>query len=570
MSLTAMIFRIVCFSLFLSLSLLADDNNQTISNNSSSAYISTQEQQNTKAVEHKQSSSQGVAQLQATRERVKELNIKLDLVNDYLNRDVMYAKYNNHQTYLQVEKDLTKATQMLKKAKMRHAHDEIAKLEIEKRTLQNQMSLLEDFKEPPFNSLTKPSDLPKAPEVTSPFQLFSAFAYIKQLKLAKEEYKKELDRLHVLIGKLEEKETLLLALHNIFGNNSYENIIKQIKDEKESIESAYNIASTTNRLYNKKVDDSIRNMTDLIKEQIKKLINMGVIILLIFLLSFIFKFFAKKTITDNQRYYMAHKIINFTNLFLVSLVLLFYFLENATYLVTVLGFASAGIAIAMKDLFMSMLGWFVIVFGGSFHVGDRIKVYKGGKSYVGDIVDISFLRMTILEDVTLTTYVENRRSGRVVFIPNNYVFTELLANYTHGKIKTVWDGIDITITFESNHKKAAHIVKEIVKKYSKGYTDISRKQLNLLRNQYSLKNINVDPRVYTFIEKYGVVISCWYMTNSYAALTLRSNISALIVDEFNKEEDIKIAYDTHVVNIKRDYPLRELKQEEGSDEESLS
>jgi small-conductance mechanosensitive channel len=267
---------------------------------------------------------------------------------------------------------------------------------------------------------------------------------------------------------------------------------------------------------------------------------------------------------------MAHKVINFTNLALVSLVLLFYFLENATYIGTILGFASAGIAIAMKDLFMSMLGWFVIVFGGSFHVGDRIKVYKGGKSYVGDIVDISFLRMTILEDITYTSYVENRRSGRVVFIPNNYVFTELLANYTHGKIKTVWDGIDITITFDSNHKKAAHIVKEIVKKYSKGYTDISRKQLNLLRNQYSLKNINVDPRTYTFIEKNGIVISAWYMTNSYAALTLRSNMSALIIDEFNKEEDIKIAYDTHIINIKRDRELRREPPKDLSEEESVS
>ena len=146
--------------------------------------------------------------------------------------------------------------------------------------------------------------------------------------------------------------------------------------------------------------------------------------------------------------------------------------------------------------------------------------------------------------------------------------TELLANYTHGKIKTVWDGIDITITFDSNHKKAAHIIKEIVKKYSKGYTDISRKQLNLLRNQYSLKNINVEPRVYTFIEKYGMTISCWYMTNSYAALTLRSNISAIIIDELDAEDDIKIAYETHVINMKRDERLNPNKED--GEAESLS
>jgi small-conductance mechanosensitive channel len=499
---------------------------------------------------------------------VKVLKEELDAINNYLNKDILYAKYNNHQTYITVQKDLNAIKAKLKKAKLNHKIEEIAKLQVQEKSLQNQLELLNDFRNPPFLSLTKPNDLKKQPEITSPFHLFKAFAYLKQLKSAKDEYSNELKNLSKLIQKLQEKENILLSLQKIYGSGYKEELLKEIRDELKQIRSAYDIANSTNRVYNKKVNDAIINVTSQIKEQIKKLINVALTILLIFVFSFIFKYFAKKTITDNQRYYMAHKVINFTNLFLVTMVLLFYFLENATYLVTVLGFASAGIAIAMKDLFMSMLGWFVIVFGGSFHVGDRIKVYKGGKSYVGDIVDISFLRMTILEDITLTSYVENRRSGRVVFIPNNYVFTELLANYTHGKIKTVWDGIDIPITFDSNHKKASHIAREIVRKYAKGYTDISRKQLNLLRNQYSLKNINVDPRVYTFIEKNGIVISCWYMTNSYAALTLRSNMSALIIDEFNKEEDIKIAYDTHIVNYKKDEPLKPKKGE--GEEESIS
>jgi len=263
------------------------------------------------------------------------------------------------------------------------------------------------------------------------------------------------------------------------------------------------------------------------------------------------KLLAKRYIEDNQRFYMTNKVINFTNFTLITMILLFSFIEDVSYLVTVIGFASAGLAIAMKDLFMSILGWFVIIIGGSFRVGDRVKVKKNGLVYVGDIIDISLLRITILEDITLTSYMVNRRTGRVIFIPNNYIFTDLLANYSHEKLKTVWDGIDIAITFDSNHKKAVYIVKNIVKKYSKGYTEIARKQLNKLRNQYSLKNTNVEPRVYTFIEPYGIVISSWYMTNSFATLTIRSSISAEIIDALNKEEDITIAYPTQTINLKK-------------------
>lgn len=532
--------------LFITLSLWAVDTNSTAPKVT---------QQSADAIKHKQ-------------EEAKHYRDALEKINTALNSNIMHARYNNHQTYLEIQKHLKEITQAIKRAKRVNKKKELAELTVKYKSLENQLELLGDFKEEPFLALTKPNDIPEPPKIESPFDIFGGFTYVKLLKKDRDEYSDKLNSLLALMDALEEKKRELWSLSKLYEDKSTNEKLKAVQSELEDVRNTFDLASATNEIYQQKVDNSILKTTTDIKVQMKKLFNIVIMIAVISLFSFILKYFAKKTISDNERYYMAHKGINFTNLLLIALVLLFSFLENATYLVTVLGFASAGIAIAMKDLFMSSLGWIVIVFGGSFHVGDRIKVYKGNHSYVGDIVDISFLRMTILEDITYTTYVENRRSGRIVFVPNNYVFTELIANYTHGKIKTVWDGIDITLTFDSNHKKATHIIKEIVKKYSKGYTDISRKQLNALRNQYSLKNINVEPRIYTFIEKSGVCISCWYMTNSYAALTLRSNISANIIDELNAEDDIKIAYDTQIINIKRDKELTHKPKE--LDEESLS
>lgn len=493
----------------------------------------------------------------------------LEKVNTELNTNMMHAKYNNHLTYLDIERHIEEIAKQMQHAKQLRRKKELADLTVQYKSLENQLSLLSDFKEEPFLELTKPNDIPVMPEINTPFDIFNGFTYVKVLKKDREDYAKKLASLSTLIDTLEEKGKSLQLLQAEEENSSFKEEISAVNTELENVMNTFDLATTTNEIYQQKIEDSITQTTDAIKVQMKKLFKIAMIILSILLFSFLLKYFAKKTVKDNERYYMANKGINFFNLVLIALVLLFSFLENATYLVTVLGFASAGIAIAMKDLFMSFLGWLVIVFGGSFHVGDRVKVYKGVHSYVGDIVDISFLRMTILEDITFTTVMENKRAGRIIFIPNNYIFTELIANYTHGKIKTVWDGVELLISFDSNHKKATHIVREIVKKYSKGYTDISRKQLNALRNQYSLKNINVEPRIYTFIEKSGIRVSCWYMTNSYATLTLRSNIFASIIDEINAQDDIKIAYDTQVVNIKRDEPLNLMPKDE-NEEESLS
>lgn len=192
------------------------------------------------------------------------------------------------------------------------------------------------------------------------------------------------------------------------------------------------------------------------------------------------------------------------------------------------------------------------MFGGAVRVGDRVKFQRGNIEYIGDIVDISLLRMTMHEDVTLTAYMHNRRAGRVIFIPNNFIFTDMIANYSHAGLKTVWDGIDLVVTFDSDIHKASSIAKEVAKKYSKGYTDITRKQLNKLRSQYSMKNTNVEPRIFTFIEPYGMKISIWYLTNSYATLTLRSTISAEIIDRIQAEENVSLAFPTQSIYVDKD------------------
>jgi small-conductance mechanosensitive channel len=58
-------------------------------------------------------------------------------------------------------------------------------------------------------------------------------------------------------------------------------------------------------------------------------------------------------------------------------------------------------------------------------------------------------------------------------------------------------------------------------------------------------------------------VSSWYLTNAYATLTLRSTISAEIVDAFMLEDDITIAYPTQTIyaskpSSKPSMPIEEL------------
>jgi len=467
--------------------------------------------------------------------------------------DIWMKAYSTYLTSLDVAQNLKKMKKRIKYLKRNKrkqgAKEELSALEAKVDILTSQVGQLKKKDSSPFSALLRPANIEEKPEISNPFDIFTAISFIKKINSDYDSYINRKKALIQLIVLLRREESIYKEIEKLDIEHRFIEKEKFKRKQLERFENALSTVAAAADVYQKRVDVVQVDINKDIQVQVYKLINIGVMIVIVFLIFFLLKLAVKKYFTDSERFYMAYKAISFTKYTLIILIVFFSYLENAAYLVTILGFASAGIAIAMKDWFMSVLGWLVIVFGGSIHVGDRIRVDMDGMKYVGDVMDISPLRMTILEDITLTAIMKNRRAGRIIFIPNNYVFTNMIANYTHSSLKTVWDGVHLTITFDSNHKKAMYLAKEITKKYSKGYTDITRKQLNKLRNQYSLKNTNVEPRIFSFIQDNGVSIDSWYLTNAYATLTLRSVISVEIVEAFNAEDDITIAYPTQKLHI---------------------
>jgi small-conductance mechanosensitive channel len=491
--------------------------------------------------------------------KIKKLLLAKEAVDQKLVENNIWSKiYSNYHTYKELErkkKVLEKQIKKLEKKRKRTKDDNeiLAASKEEYQTIDGKLQLLKEYEKDPFKKLLTPPEIGEVPTVGNPFAVIGALSYLKKLTSDQEEYDSRYHSLQHIVEKLNERQKILKKLIALEPTNkNYQKEYHQVEDEIKTFTPVLDIFKTTDNVHKKKIDEITLNLKNDIKREMEKAMNIGAVLLIFILMLLIIKYFVRKYMSDNERFYTINKALNITFIFLMIMTLLLAYIENVSYLVTILGFASAGIAIAMKDWFMSLMGWFAIILGGTIHVGDRVKFVKDGVEYIGDIVDISLLRMTLHEDVTLTTYMHNRRSGRIIFIPNNYVFTDMIANYSHAGLKTVWDGIDFVITFDSDVQKAASIAKEVTRKYSKGYTDITRKQLNKLRSQYSIRNTNVEPRILTFIEEYGMKISAWYLTNSYATLTLRSTISAEIIRRLHEEESITLAYPTQSIYIDKD------------------
>jgi len=469
----------------------------------------------------------------------------------------IYSTYNTYQNLKNKKEKLVFENKKLtvKKKKSSKQKEELKKNEQELQTLNRKLESLRDLESDPFRSIVEPPEMEKMPKVGNPLKILEALSYSKTITQQQIEYENKYKTLQDEVYRLDSEQSLLDRMLKLKPDSmALEAEFQELEKELEILTSTLEIFETTKDVYAKKVEEAKIKIDDEIIQEYDKMVKIAGIVIVFFLFFLLIKYILRRYMSSKDSYYTVNKVTNFIFLTILGLVLLFAYIENVSYMVTVIGFASAGIAIAMKDWFMSLMGWWVIVIGGSVHVGDRVKFVKDGVEYVGDIVDISPLRMTMQEDVTLTTVMKNRRAGRVIFIPNNYIFTDMIANYSHAGLKTVWDGIDFSITYDSNVDKAMSIARDVTKKYSKGYTDITRSKLNNLRSKYHIKNTNVEPRILSFIEPHGILISSWYLTNSYATLTLRSKISVEIIQKIQQCNDIKIAYPTQSLYLDNHIP----------------
>ena len=514
-------------------------------------------------------SSLAVAKKESTQKIEADLNTsvinktsQLHEIDSKLAKNIWLKRYNDYQSHnkiLEEQDNLKSKLSQLKKSDGNE--DEILDAQKKLEALKKQLAIYGDTKASLFGELTKVDEISSPKRIDNPLLIFSAVSSIRGFDDKKAQYESRLEEIDSLLEMLKTKKTLLLDIDNniskikngetVDEKNARAEEIQKLLKELTTIKNERDDFETTISIYSQKSSEITQRLKFETKEQLLKLLNIAVVVIALFTISFLIKLGAKKYLQDNhEKSYITKKIIGVITYILVSLTLLLSYIENVSYLVTILGFASAGIAIAMKDWFMSILGWLAIVSTGMIKVGDRIRVNSSDSGDIlGDIMDISPLKITLYEDVTMLSYDKHKRSGRIVFIPNNLIFSKLILNYTHNGLLTVWDSITFTITYESDLDRAMEVVKAVVEKQTKTYTRHTDKHMHKLRTNYNIRNYSWEPKIMTFIEPYGISICVWFLTDSYKALSVKSLISKDIFDNIKKEASIQIAYPTSTISF---------------------
>jgi len=258
------------------------------------------------------------------------------------------------------------------------------------------------------------------------------------------------------------------------------------------------------------------------------------LVLVILILSHYLKKLPYKFTREGKNLYYFRKLISFTSGLLIAVIVALNFMGDFGGLTAVLGLAGAGLAIALQDPIVSLVGWFLIVGRFGISVGDRVEINQ----VKGDVIDIGLLRISVLE---VGNWVGAEQStGRVVFFPNSFIFKSHYFNYSTGN-SFIWDEIRFTVTYESDWKKAREILEEVATRASQTFVEAAKNSQAQLERQYHISLGTLTPYVYVSIASNGVDLVLRYLTGIRKRRSTQDQICQEILQAFAAEPGIEFS-----------------------------
>jgi small-conductance mechanosensitive channel len=234
-------------------------------------------------------------------------------------------------------------------------------------------------------------------------------------------------------------------------------------------------------------------------------------------------------IKDSQARYRVRKLITLAGYLLVLLFLAIVFKDKLGGLTVVLGLAGAGVAFALQEVIVSLVGGIAIAMGNFYATGHRVKI--GG--IVGDVIDIGVLRTTLME---CGDWVKaDLPTGRLVGLANSLVFREPIFNYSVD-FPFLWDEITIPVKYGSDHHLARDIFSRVLTEVVGDYAEYAKRVWKEIVKKYFIEEAMIDPVVTLTFHDNWIELTGRFITDYRSRRDTKDKIFSRLLEEIDKTE----------------------------------
>lgn len=238
--------------------------------------------------------------------------------------------------------------------------------------------------------------------------------------------------------------------------------------------------------------------------------------------------YSRADVSNKKKYFRNRMLKIALNIISIVLVILLWG-HRISGMVTIISFLSAGIAIAVKEIIFDFFAGIYINMKKIFELEDRVEI-NGIK---GDVVNIRSLGFEVLE-VGDRVHAE-QSTGRIIHIPNSFVFLYPLKNYTKA-FKYIWDEITVKVPLDADIEKTKEVLYDIVNS-NEILETIPKKMEDAVADvtvEYRIYYNYLDPIIYTEIVDSHVELYIRYIVHPKKSRIVEDEIYLKILEEYKK------------------------------------
>ena len=270
----------------------------------------------------------------------------------------------------------------------------------------------------------------------------------------------------------------------------------------------------------------------------KEYIKLTILTIFVILIAEIIKWIAKNIyshmpVSDKKKFFRNRKSRIIISVISFVVILLIWG-EKLNGIITLVSFISAGVTIAIREIIFNFFAGIYINMRKPFDVEDRVEIDE----IKGDVINTHTLSFEMLE---IGERNEGEQStGRIVHIPNSYIFTKTLKNYTKA-FKYIWDEIKIELDLDANIEETKEKIYDILFENPE-LQETPKKMEDAVDEailEYRIYYNNLDPIIYTTIKDSHVELCLRYLVHPRKARNVQDEITLRILEE-NKKGTIKL------------------------------
>jgi len=190
---------------------------------------------------------------------------------------------------------------------------------------------------------------------------------------------------------------------------------------------------------------------------------------------------------------------------------------------TILGLATAGLTIVLKDFIVAFFGWFALMGKNGIRIGDWVEI--GGVS--GEVIEIGVFK-TVLLEMGNVTYV-GHPTGRRVSMMNSFAIEGHYFNFSTAG-QWLWDEVQATLPATVDPDQAAQEIRELVERETEADALAAEKDWERVTQRYGTRAFSAKPAVEFRTSTKGLDIVVRYITRAPQRFELRVRLLHAIVD----------------------------------------